>query len=185
MDQKIDHGPDGRCLMRKCRVWVKTAICALAVVTGGAGLVTAEEISLSNLALKNTYLKGRDIGIFLTGSWQSLFSPTTIACPRGTSGTCTARIEVTVQFRTSHPDDHNQYITCRALRGGVGTLPTLVFPGEVAAFGVSDTPFTWIAHGLPLGPSTISVQCKMPVPDLFIYAPTAYKRTLTIDVYKP
>ena len=30
--------------MRKCRVWVKTALCALAVVAGGASLAGAEEV---------------------------------------------------------------------------------------------------------------------------------------------
>jgi hypothetical protein len=70
----------------------------LAVLAGGASFVAAQEVSLSNLALKNTYLKTRSdkLELSTSASWTSIFSPTTITCP-GTSGTCTARIELSVR----------------------------------------------------------------------------------------
>lgn len=166
--------------MRKCRVWVKTALCALAVVVGGAGLLAAQEVTLSNLALKNTYLKGRSEFLELSTSWKHIFSPTTITCP-GTSGTCTARVEVSVHFVAGTSADRDDVVNCRVMRGGI--IATAALPGEVSFFVASDGAFTWIARGLPLGPSTLSAQCKLQSPPVtFIWAA---QRTLTLDVYKP
>ena len=102
--------------MRHCRAWVKMALCALAMVVGGAGLLAAQEVSLSNLALKNTYLKTRSDSFELSvTSWTSIFSSTAITCP-GTSGTCTARIEVSMRFEPGAGFD--RYVKCRVIRSG-------------------------------------------------------------------
>jgi hypothetical protein len=45
--------------MRKSRLWVKTALGALAMVASFAPLVAAQEVSVSDLAVKKTYLKTR------------------------------------------------------------------------------------------------------------------------------
>ena len=168
--------------MRNCRVWVKTALCALAVVAGGASLVAAQEVSLSNLALKKTYLKVRTDALELSASsWKNIFSPTAITCP-GTSGTCTARTEVSVEFFPAHTLDQDDIVECRVIRGGI-IAPTVALPGVVRFIVRNRATFTWIAHGLPLGSSTISIQCQLSSPpNTHIWTRL---RTLTIDVYKP
>ena len=171
--------------MRKCRVWVKTALCALAVVAGGAGLVAAQEVSLSNLALKNTYLKVRSeqLELLWNSSWKNIFSPTVITCP-GTSGTCTAQIEVSVEFDTGNSLDQDDIVVCRVIRGAI-ISSTVALPGVVRFIVTSDGTFTWIARGLPLGSSTIGVQCQLDSSSPPVSHIWATQRTLTIDVYKP
>ncbi len=172
--------------MRKCRASVKTALCALAMVAGGASLAAAQEVSLSNLALKNTYLKTRSdtLGLSWQTPWTNIFSPTTIRCP-GTSGTCTARIEVSVVFKLFHHDDFPTLVPCRVVRGRINA-PTVALPADVGLLltqTLVDGTFTWIAPGLPVGSTAFSVQCRLiaqPAQPI-----TAVQRTLTIDVYKP
>ncbi len=168
--------------MRKSRVWVKTALCALAVVVGGASLVAAQEVALSNLALKKTYLKVRSESLKLLTSRTNIFSPTTITCP-GTSGTCAARIGVSVEATDldAVAGDPDTNFECRVIRGGI-IAPILALPGDIRFNVIPDGTFTWIAPGLPLGSTTINVQCKLLS---FLDDIEVRQRTLTIDVYKP
>jgi len=134
-----------------------------------------------DLALKNTYVKGRSDPFNVSPSWTSIFSPTAIMCP-GSSGTCSARIEVSVRFFINHSFDFYDVVHCRVIRGGI-LAPTVALPGDVELGVQRGSTFAWIAPGLPLGSSTINVQCttlgSVPVPI------RAVERTLTIDVYKP
>ena len=167
--------------MRKCRVWTKTALCALAMVAGGAGIVAAQapEVSLSNLALKNRYLKMASEPFWLGHpQWTNIFSPTAITCP-GASGTCTAEIEVFAYF-----GQPQHYIHCRAIRSGGVIAPIAGFPGEVSFLPGSHVAFKWIFTRLPLGTTTIAVQCQMSDPAA-VDTKSVTKRSLTIDVYKP
>ena len=163
---------------------MKTALCAVAMVAGGASLVAGQEVSLPNLALKKTYLKTRSEQLELSHlSWKSIFSPTTITCP-GTSGTCTARIEVSVQFASGTSANLDNIVRCRVIRGGI-IAPTVALPREVRFNVRSDGTFSWIARGLPLGSSTINVQCQLDGSPNDGFPIWATERTLTIDVYKP
>ncbi len=168
--------------MRKCRVWVKTALGALAVVVGGASLVAAQEVSLSNLALKKTYLKTRSDLLELSTSWKSVFSSTAITCP-GTSGTCTARIDVSVQFGTTANVGLDDFLFCRVIRSGGVIAPIVALPGDVRFNVSSNGAFQWVFTAVPLGTNAITVQCSLgdhaSFPAIF-----AVKRILTIDVYK-
>jgi hypothetical protein len=113
--------------MRKCRVWLKTAIGALAMVAVGARFVAAQEVSLSNLALKNTYLKVSAERFEISETqWTSVFTPTTVMCPGRPGTTCTARIEVTVKFAPWHPAK-TPTRTCDVGSFGAGSLRRLSF----------------------------------------------------------
>ncbi len=87
-----------------------------------------------------------------------------------------------VHFVAGTSADRDEVVFCKAILGGI-IAPTVAFPGVRDFFFADDVPFTWIARGLPLGSSTIAVQCKLQTPPAtFIWAA---ERTLTLDVYKP
>jgi hypothetical protein len=156
------------------------------MVAVGARFVAAQEVSLSNLALKNTYLKVSAERFEISETeWTSVFTPTTVMCPGRPGTTCTARIEVTVKFAPlASSEDSNKNMRCRVIRGGI-LAPTVVLPAFVWIEDdiKKDHTFTWIAPGLPLGSSTISFQCI--ASEVFVMRVDAAQRTLTIDVYKP
>ncbi len=181
--------------MRKCRVWVKTALGALAVVAGGASLAGAEEVSLSNLLLQKTYLKTNNDGftfqtesnVAITGDplWNDLFTPTSITCPGRSGSTCTARIKVSAIFEQG---GSGASVQCR-VRHSVALLgkPVLALPGDVYFPDLNESfifrqngTFSWVARGLPVGSTTFRVECR--VSDDFY---TVMQRTLKIDIYKP
>jgi hypothetical protein len=185
-----------RCVMRRSRLWVTTALGVWAAVAAcGGSLAGAGEVFLPDLALKKTYLKTLSPPVepieLSTTAWRSIFSPTLIACP-GTSGTCTARIELSARF-DGLVDAHA--VQCRIVRSGVVLPMPPALPGEIRMYGtppgesqqeVGVRTFSWIFRNLPLGSHVVGTQCRWAS-----YAPAASvvakvsERTLTIDVYKP
>ncbi len=175
--------------MRKYRVWVKTALGALALVAGGASLAGAEEVSLSNLLPQKTYLKTNNDTLTIIPSdplWNDIFTPTSITCPGRSGTTCTARIEVSAVFEPN--PSQGAFVQCRvhypvALLG----KPVLALPGDVyfpdvgyAEIKRQNGTFSWVARGLPVGSTTFQVECRNSHSSYAVL-----KRTMTIDVYKP
>src|SRR5262249_9593245 len=90
-----------KCVMRRRQRWMGVALCAaIAWAPAAAVPAGAAEVSLSNLALKNPYLKlAPEADSVALSGWKQLFSPTSITCP-GPGGICTARITLSVVLST-------------------------------------------------------------------------------------
>jgi hypothetical protein len=184
-----------RCVMRRCRIRVTTALAAVAAVAAsGARPIGAAEVFIPDLVLKKTYVKTatEDDGLFLFHNqpFKSIFTPTPITCP-GPSGTCTARVEVSTHFftnRNADGGDGEKLVKCRVLRSGAGLVPMLALPNLVTVASLGDlhydevATFSWVFRNLPVGAYGIYVQCLATFGDADVVVEA---RTLTIDVYKP
>jgi hypothetical protein len=171
-----------------------TAFCtSCALASTAANQAAAAEVSLSDLALKKTYLKiALQADTIALSGWKQVFSPTAITCP-GTGGTCTARITLSVELSTFDKGESGN-VACEVRRSGVilplpPVPPGLIqhrFGDDSGNFQASVLTFSWVSRGLPLGATTFSVRCATVVSPVSIGGPvSAGQRTLTIDVYKP